>query len=88
VNDGTPGGPVATDEHAAPPPAANGPRRRAIRVSSFAILMVAFALLAGAAGAAAWGQLKTGTVGPLLSIGLSVGAVLLTIVAIWLRPTR
>jgi hypothetical protein len=57
-------------------------------VSSFAILMVAFVLLAGAAAAAAWGQLKTGTIGPLLSIGLSAGAVILTIVALWLRPKR
>ena len=82
-----PGGPVATDQGEARP-AERGSRRRAIRVSSFAILMVAFLLLAGAAAAATWGQLKTGTTAPMLSIGLSAGAVLLTIVALWLRPRR
>ena len=85
--DDTPAGPVATSETTSQP-ASRGSHRRPIRVSSFAILMIAFLLLAGAAGAAAWGQLKTGTMGPLLSIGLSAGAVILTIVALWLRPTR
>jgi hypothetical protein len=57
-------------------------------VSSFAILIVAFLLLAGAAGAAAWGQFKSGKTAPVVSIALSAGAVLLTLVAMWLRPKR
>jgi hypothetical protein len=87
VNDDELAGPVATGE-AAPQTTPRGAHRRPIRVSSFPILMVAFLLLAGAAAAATWGQLKTGTTAPMLSIGLSVGAVILTIVALWLRPRR
>ena len=59
---------------------------RAVRVSSFPILMIAFVLLAAAAAAAAWGQFKPGKIGPVVSIGLSVAAILLAGVALWLRP--
>jgi hypothetical protein len=62
--------------------------RGAVRTSSFAIFVVAFLLLAGAAGAAAWGQFKPGKTAPVVSIALSAGAVLLTVLALWIRPKR
>ena len=67
----------------APPPRRSG---RAVRVSAFPILILAFLLLAGAAAAAAWGQFKTGKGGPVVSMALSAGAVVLTAIALWLRP--
>jgi hypothetical protein len=62
--------------------------RRTLRVSSFGILAVAFVLLMGAAAAAIWGQLKAGKTAPVVSMTLSAAAVVLTALAIWLRPTR
>lgn len=62
--------------------------RGAVRASSFAILVVAFLALAGAVAAAAWGQFKPGRTAPVVSIALSAAAVLLTVVALWLRPKR
>ncbi len=62
--------------------------RRPLRVSSFAIFVLAFLFLAGAAAAAAWGQLQPGKTAPVLSMALSAGAVILTLIALWLRPKR
>ena len=61
-------------------------KRRTLRLSSLPILFVAFLLLAGAGGAAAWGQFKPGKTAPMVSIALSAAAVVLTLVALWLRP--
>jgi hypothetical protein len=63
-------------------------RRRTIRASSFGIFVLAFLLLAGAAAAAAWGQLQPGKTAPVVSMALSIAAVILTLIALWLRPTR
>jgi hypothetical protein len=47
---------------------------------------VAFLLLAGAAAGAAWGQFQPGKTGPWVSLACSAGAVVLTLVAVALRP--
>jgi hypothetical protein len=83
VSDGPPPEPMIRDPAVEP-----GRDRGAIRASSFAIFIVAFLALAGAAAAAAWGQFKPGTTAPMVSIALSAAAVLLTLVALWLRPRR
>jgi hypothetical protein len=87
VSDAPPPEPMIRDP-AVEPGRGRGRGRGAVRASSFAIFVVAFLALAGAAVAAAWGQFKPGTTAPMVSIALSAAAVLLTLVALWLRPKR
>jgi hypothetical protein len=69
-----------------------GPRARVRaprgRVGSFPVFVLAFLLLAGAAAGAAWGQFQPGKTGPWVSLTCSAGAVVLTLVALSLRPKR
>jgi hypothetical protein len=50
--------------------------------------VLAFLFLAGAAAGALWGQFQPGKTGPWASLACSAGAVLLTVVAVLLRPKR
>jgi hypothetical protein len=88
VTEPSPGEPVGSEPAGTPSAEARRTGGRTLRVSAFAILVLAFLLLAGAAAAAAWGQFKPGETGPVVSIGLSAASVLCTLVAIWLRPKR
>jgi hypothetical protein len=82
---------IRSSESPAEPPTAvsrEAPRRRSWpRVTPFRLYVSAFVLFVGAIVAVGIGQFSAGsTVAPLVSIGLSAGAVLLTIVAMAARP--
>jgi hypothetical protein len=80
-----------SSESPAEPPTAvlrGAPRRRSwARVTPLRLYVAAFVLFVGAIVAVGIGQFSAGsTVAPLASIGLSAGAVLLTILAVVARP--
>ncbi len=58
------------------------------RTASFVVFVLAFLFLAGAAAGALWGQFQPGKTGPWASLACSAGAVVLTVVAVLLRPKR
>ncbi len=60
-----------------------------MQITSMRLYIAGFVLFLGATVAVAVGQFSPGSkVAPLTSIGLSTGAVVLTIVAVVLRPPR
>jgi hypothetical protein len=82
---------IRSSESPAEPPTAvlrEASRRRAwARVTPLRLYAAAFVLFVGAIVAVGIGQFSAGsTVAPLASIGLSAGAVLLTILAVVARP--
>jgi hypothetical protein len=57
-------------------------RRRRIAPGSFAVLVLAFFLLLGAAASIAWAQIRASHIAPWVSIGFSAAAVVATIAAV------
>ena len=84
---GTPAAEPSPGRDEPPGPRARVRPRRA-RLASFPVFVAAFVLLAVAAGGAAWGQFEPGKTGPWVSLACSAGAVLLTAVALAIRPRR